>query len=155
MGSDETLLCAKCGGRRTAGSAPSAGRWRENTTRGTCMWIGSVLHAEMRRLRSGGRTVHVRVVGPLGHEAAGSSGRPNSDQDAMTRPGIEPLDAGRDAIDRHAWREAFDLLTEADTSWLLEPQDLESLGEALVDGPAGGLHRRTTARLLRLRGIRE
>jgi class 3 adenylate cyclase len=48
----------------------------------------------------------------------------------MTRSAIEPLGAGRDAIDRHSWREAFDLLTEADASGLLEPQDLESLGEA-------------------------
>jgi hypothetical protein len=42
----------------------------------------------------------------------------------MTRSAIEPLGAGRDAITRHAWREAFDLLTEADASGLLEPEDL-------------------------------
>lgn len=43
---------------------------------------------------------------------------------------IEPLEAGRDAITRRAWQEAFDLLTQADMSGLLEPHDLESLGEA-------------------------
>jgi class 3 adenylate cyclase len=48
----------------------------------------------------------------------------------MTQPAIESLTAGREAIKRHAWREAFDLLTEASASGLLDPQDLESLGEA-------------------------
>jgi class 3 adenylate cyclase len=48
----------------------------------------------------------------------------------MTRSANEPLGAGRDSINRRAWGEAFDLLTEADGPGLLEPQDLESLGEA-------------------------
>src|SRR5438034_8117746 len=48
----------------------------------------------------------------------------------MTGSAIDALEAGRDAINRHAWREAFDLLIEADASGVLEPQDLESLGEA-------------------------
>ncbi|MGH2701089.1 MAG: adenylate/guanylate cyclase domain-containing protein [Actinomycetota bacterium] len=41
-----------------------------------------------------------------------------------------PLQAGRDAIERHAWREAFDLLTEADKAERLTPDDLMGLGEA-------------------------
>lgn len=45
----------------------------------------------------------------------------------MTR---ESLSAGRDAVKQHAWRDAFDLLSEADATDLLEPKDLESLGEA-------------------------
>src|SRR5437867_3028143 len=48
----------------------------------------------------------------------------------MTRSANETLDAGRDAINRHAWGEAFDLLSQADIAGLLEPQDLEALGEA-------------------------
>ncbi|CAN5768346.1 hypothetical protein BH20ACT23_BH20ACT23_28710 [soil metagenome] len=41
-----------------------------------------------------------------------------------------PLQGGRDAIERHAWREAFDLLTEADKAEGLISDDLMSLGEA-------------------------
>lgn len=41
-----------------------------------------------------------------------------------------PLQAGRAAIGRHAWREAFDLLTEADKADGLIPDDLMGLGEA-------------------------
>jgi len=41
-----------------------------------------------------------------------------------------PLQAGRDAIERHAWREAFDLLTEADKAERLTSDDLMGLGEA-------------------------
>jgi class 3 adenylate cyclase len=48
----------------------------------------------------------------------------------MTRSANEPLRAGRDAINRRAWGEAFDLLSQADVAGLLEPQDLEALGEA-------------------------
>lgn len=40
------------------------------------------------------------------------------------------LSEGRDAIVRHAWRQAFDLLSEVDSSEALEPEDLERLGEA-------------------------
>ncbi len=40
------------------------------------------------------------------------------------------LQEARDAFDRHAWQEAFDLLTAADTSKGLVPEDLESLAEA-------------------------
>ncbi len=69
--------------------------------------------------------------GPASHsQERGSTRRPNSGQEGMTRSAIEPLRAGREAITRHAWREAFDLLTEADASGPLGPQDLESLAEA-------------------------
>ena len=40
------------------------------------------------------------------------------------------LQAGRDAFARHAWQEAFDLLTAADASGDLSPEDLEILAEA-------------------------
>jgi class 3 adenylate cyclase len=40
------------------------------------------------------------------------------------------LDAGRDAVRRHAWREAFDLLTAADKAGGLNADDLEALAEA-------------------------
>ncbi len=42
----------------------------------------------------------------------------------------EPLQQARDAIARYAWREAFDLLTTADASGSLAPEDLEGLAEA-------------------------
>ena len=38
--------------------------------------------------------------------------------------------AGRDAMDRHAWTEAFDHLSEADRSQRLSPDELALLGEA-------------------------
>lgn len=41
-----------------------------------------------------------------------------------------PLQAGRDAIARHAWREAFELLSEVDSAEPLGPEDLESLAQA-------------------------
>lgn len=40
------------------------------------------------------------------------------------------LEAARDAIHRYAWREAFELLTEAADEAVLAPEDLEALGEA-------------------------
>jgi class 3 adenylate cyclase len=42
----------------------------------------------------------------------------------------DPLAAARDALDRHAWREAFDLLRAADERGELSADDLELLGEA-------------------------
>lgn len=42
----------------------------------------------------------------------------------------DPLAAARDALDRHAWREAFDLLSKADAEAGLSAADLELLGEA-------------------------
>src|ERR1700687_4078846 len=40
------------------------------------------------------------------------------------------LESGREAVGRHAWREAFELLTAADQAGRLQAADLESLGEA-------------------------
>jgi len=40
------------------------------------------------------------------------------------------LQSGRDAINRHAWREGFDLLCDADRAESLIPEDLERLAEA-------------------------
>src|SRR5262245_37620188 len=42
----------------------------------------------------------------------------------------EPLEAGRQAARNHAWRDAYDLLHAADGDGLLDPADLEYLGEA-------------------------
>ncbi len=41
----------------------------------------------------------------------------------------DSLEQARDAIARHAWREAFDLLSAADDSGELSPEDLERLAE--------------------------
>ncbi len=41
-----------------------------------------------------------------------------------------PLDAARAAVSKHQWRQAFDLLSAADASGELHPDDLMSLGEA-------------------------
>src|SRR3989449_983792 len=40
------------------------------------------------------------------------------------------LQSGRDAMNRHAWREGFDLLCDADRAESLIPEDLERLAEA-------------------------
>jgi class 3 adenylate cyclase len=42
----------------------------------------------------------------------------------------DSVSAAREALGRHAWREAFDLLSEADRSRPLGPEDLEVLAEA-------------------------
>jgi class 3 adenylate cyclase len=42
----------------------------------------------------------------------------------------DSLEAGRDAIARHAWKDAFDLLSAADASSSLAAEDLERLGDA-------------------------
>ncbi len=42
----------------------------------------------------------------------------------------EPLRAGREALEQHAWTEAFDLLKQADAGSPLDPEDLERLAEA-------------------------
>jgi class 3 adenylate cyclase len=42
----------------------------------------------------------------------------------------DSLEAGREAARKHAWREAYDLLHEADAHGLLGAEDLEQLGEA-------------------------
>jgi class 3 adenylate cyclase len=41
-----------------------------------------------------------------------------------------PIDAGREAISRHAWREAFELFSSADEAEPLGAEDLERLAEA-------------------------
>ncbi|MDQ3986355.1 MAG: adenylate/guanylate cyclase domain-containing protein [Actinomycetota bacterium] len=41
-----------------------------------------------------------------------------------------PLEAGRDAIERHAWHEAYELLSAADAAEPLGPEDLESLAQS-------------------------
>ena len=49
----------------------------------------------------------------------------------MTQRTIEdPLASARDALDRHAWREAFELLRAADERGELSARDLDLLGEA-------------------------
>ncbi|MDQ4046455.1 MAG: hypothetical protein M3127_03690, partial [Actinomycetota bacterium] len=40
------------------------------------------------------------------------------------------LEAGREAIDRRAWREAFDIFTKASLEEPLGPEDLERLADA-------------------------
>lgn len=42
----------------------------------------------------------------------------------------DPIAAARQALDRHAWHEAFDLLRQADSEGELSASDLEMLGEA-------------------------
>jgi class 3 adenylate cyclase len=42
----------------------------------------------------------------------------------------DPLEAGREALARHAWQEAFDFLSQADREGSLSGADLESLAEA-------------------------
>ena len=43
---------------------------------------------------------------------------------------VDPLEAGRDALGRHAWQEAFDQLSQADRAGQLSGADLESLALA-------------------------
>jgi len=45
-------------------------------------------------------------------------------------PPADPLAAGRAALDRHAWEDAFDLLSQADRDGQLSGMDLEALAEA-------------------------
>lgn len=48
----------------------------------------------------------------------------------MSKTVSDPLQAGREAIRRYAWREALELLRAADTDSRLSPEDLEGLAEA-------------------------
>ncbi|MGH2452784.1 MAG: adenylate/guanylate cyclase domain-containing protein [bacterium] len=48
----------------------------------------------------------------------------------MTQAVDQTLQSGREAIARYAWREGFDLLTAADASAALGPEDLENLAQA-------------------------
>jgi class 3 adenylate cyclase len=43
---------------------------------------------------------------------------------------VDPVTAGREAFERRAWKEAFQLLDEADRTSRLEPDDLELLADA-------------------------
>jgi class 3 adenylate cyclase len=43
---------------------------------------------------------------------------------------LEPIEAARDAVRRHSWREAYELLTTADREGELDGDDLEILAEA-------------------------
>ncbi|MGH2711163.1 MAG: adenylate/guanylate cyclase domain-containing protein [Actinomycetota bacterium] len=42
----------------------------------------------------------------------------------------DPIASARDAFERHAWQEAYDLLREADAKTSLTPEELEMLGQA-------------------------
>lgn len=46
------------------------------------------------------------------------------------RGGVPGVHAARDALEGHRWKEAFDLLSHADQSGTLEPEDLEALAQA-------------------------
>jgi class 3 adenylate cyclase len=48
----------------------------------------------------------------------------------MSRTSEDALEAGRDALERHAWQEAYDILSEADRTGSLSGQGLELLAEA-------------------------
>ena len=48
----------------------------------------------------------------------------------MPDSGEDRLAAAREALRRHAWREAFDQLSAADAAEPLPPEDLERLAEA-------------------------
>ena len=48
----------------------------------------------------------------------------------VAAPAGDPLSAGLAALDRHAWAEAFDLLSAADREGVLSGSDLEHLTEA-------------------------
>src|ERR671918_350005 len=48
----------------------------------------------------------------------------------MARTAADPIEAGRDALKRHAWDEAYRILTEADRAGALTGEALELLGEA-------------------------
>src|SRR5262245_5939422 len=50
----------------------------------------------------------------------------------MRDSGEDRLRAGRDALRRHAWHEAFEQLTAADAAEPLPPADLELLAEAAI-----------------------
>lgn len=52
----------------------------------------------------------------------------------QTSAAEDPLAAGRDALIRHAWQEAFERLTEADREGNLSGADLEALALAAFFG---------------------
>ena len=48
----------------------------------------------------------------------------------MTQADASPLDKGREAVEKHAWREDYALLTEANGARRLSADDLSALAEA-------------------------
>lgn len=48
----------------------------------------------------------------------------------MAQPAVEPLEAGREALERHAWDEAYDILVEADRRDVLPAEGLKLLADA-------------------------
>jgi len=50
--------------------------------------------------------------------------------DTRERGGISAVGAAREALEGHRWKEAFDLLTQADREGTLGPEDLEALAQA-------------------------
>jgi class 3 adenylate cyclase len=50
--------------------------------------------------------------------------------DGVSRTSADALEAGRQAIERYAWREGYDLLEGADAAAALAPEDLERLAAA-------------------------
>ena len=50
----------------------------------------------------------------------------------MAQIADDALAAGREALERHAWKEAYELLKAADEAGPLEPEDLERLAEAAI-----------------------
>ncbi len=53
-------------------------------------------------------------------------------------PVVDPVQAGRDALGRHAWQEAFDQLSQADRDGALSGSDLEALALAAFFVARGG-----------------
>jgi class 3 adenylate cyclase len=53
-------------------------------------------------------------------------------------PVVDPVQAGRDALGRHAWQEAFDRLSQADRDGALSGSDLEALALAAFFVARGG-----------------
>ena len=58
----------------------------------------------------------------------------------------DPVGAGRAAFARHAWQEAFELLTRADAAGSLEGPDLESLATAAFFAGRANLRQPTLER---------
>ncbi|HEV2906203.1 MAG TPA: hypothetical protein VGZ50_02665 [Actinomycetota bacterium] len=48
----------------------------------------------------------------------------------MVASSDDPIKAGRDALERHAWREAYETLSDADHANLLSADGLRILAEA-------------------------
>ncbi len=64
----------------------------------------------------------------------------------VMHPAVDPVQAGRDAVARHAWQEAFDQLTSADRDGRLTGADLESLAQAAFFAARGDVELEITER---------